>query len=156
MEGFSSIDWAALPPMALLSLTLIAVLAFVWRAMQITKDMQKNALETGSQATVEALKAFRETQAEQRMFYTEKLENMRAGVRLVEDRVRDLEEQLEDKNQRIEDLERDNKRKDTRITELEEEINVLRKRLDEKSRPKQRVTKSKRGDSAAAARGAGL
>ena len=153
MEGLDNLDWAALPPMALLVIALISVLWFVWRSMQITKDMQHNALQTGSQATIEALKAFRETQAEARLFYTSKLEDMRAGVRLVEDRVRDLEEQVEDKNHRIEDLEREGKRKDARINELEEEIAVLRKRLDEKSKPKPRVSRSKRADATGASAG---
>src|SRR5689334_17160975 len=102
MDGINVNEWAALPPMALLSLTLIAVLVFVWRALQIAKEMQKNALDTGNQSTIEALKAFRETQSEQRTFYTAKLEDMRLGMRVLEDRMRDLEDQVEDKNHRIE------------------------------------------------------
>jgi predicted nuclease with TOPRIM domain len=141
--GVETIDWASLPPMALLAVTLIVALAFLWKTAQIGKEMQSNALAAGSQATIEALKAFRETQAESRIFYMDKLEVVQTNMRAVKDEMRELKEQLDEKNSRIEDLERENKNKTTRIAELEEEVNALRKRLDEKTKGKPRASKGK-------------
>lgn len=143
MPGLNASDFATLPPMTLLAVTLITVLWFVWQQMKISKEMQRNALEAGNQGTIEALKAFRETMTDQRTFHAKEVESTNARVRLVEERMRDLEEQLEDKNDRISDLEREGKNKDRRIEELEEEVRQLRERLNEKTKPK-KLTNPKR------------
>lgn len=136
MEQLNWVDWATLPPMALMALTMLGVFWFLWKLSQGYATIQANALKAGSEAIERAIDALKDTQAESRVFYTSKLEDMRSGMRVLEDRMRELDEQLEDKNHRIEDLERENKRKDARIQELEEEVGILRKRLDEKSKPR--------------------
>lgn len=148
MDDISRIDWATLPPMALMAVTMLGVLWFLWKSSQGYATIQANALKAGADAIERAIDALKDTQAESRIFYTAKLEDMRAGMRLLEDRMRDLDEQLEDKNHRIEDLERDNKRKDARIQELEEEVDILRKRLDEKTKPRTKPLAKGKGASA--------
>lgn len=138
MNGIEAIDWATLPPMALMTLAMSIGVVIVWRMMLVTKDMQKNALESGTTAVAASLNAFKDTMSEiretarrdsveTRTFYTTKLEDMRAGVRLVEDRVADLEKQLEDRDRRIAELERINERVERENKELRDRVAELEK-----------------------------
>ncbi len=99
-------------------------------------EAQANIVAAGTRAVETAVRAMQETQTQSREFYVTKLEDMRAGMHLLEQRIQELEDQVEDKNKRIEELEQENKR-------LHEEIDTLRRRMN-RNEPDGRSTKKVR------------
>lgn len=90
-------------------------------------DQEAQVIATeGVSKTVEiAISGMREVMIEQRKFNAERIDNMLSGMKLLEDRIRDLEEQIDDKDKRIVELELENER-------LHHEVNTLRLRVDKK------------------------
>lgn len=107
--------------------------------LRIEANAKREAAEAQAKITTIAFDALQETMRESRRHADERFDAMAAGNRLLEDRVRTLERQLEERDERIEELERENK-------SLHDEIGILRKRLDNKQDRKAKKTE-KGGDS---------
>lgn len=104
-----------------------------------------------------AVESMKQAQTESRAYYMEKMEAMRSGLSIVEGRVRDLENQLEDKDRRIKEqeerireLERENADKDKVIEGMQGEMAELKRKLAlkeaRKSRTGETVTVPAAGD----------
>lgn len=92
-------------------------------------EAQAKVVESGTNAVEIAVKSMQETQQQSRIFYVDKLEDMRSGMSLLEDRVRTLENEVENKDRRISDLERENQELRDDNQTLHKEIDTLRGKL---------------------------
>jgi len=96
----------------------------------------ESVMDRAMDAVRMSVDAMERAQSQSRTFYIEKLEAMRSGLSLVEDQVRDLKNQLEDKEARIKEqearireLERENADKDKIIEDMQGEMAELKRKL---------------------------
>jgi CHASE3 domain sensor protein len=107
-----NIDWANLPTAISFGLLLIAALYLIWQIAKVSAQTQTAALSTGETAVVKAIGVLSDQIVEERSFHSKRYD-------ILDDRVRELQSQLADRDRRIKDLEAENARLRNRIEELE-------------------------------------
>ncbi len=123
MDGFTPSALQNLSEIAAVMLGLIVIARLALSGFQTFATLQEKSFAAAADAVKQAVEAMTRTQAQSREYYVGKLEDMRAGMKILEERIDDLEEEVKDKDKRIEELERENGRLHRELDALEVRIN---------------------------------
>lgn len=91
---------------------------------------QSNIVAAATKSVETAVKAMQDTQAQSREFYVSKLEDMRTGMKILEDRIADQDKLISDLQEQVMEEKKRGADKDKRIAELEREVASLRHEND--------------------------